>query len=56
MNSDQKDFERHLAEAIAKRDAKRIGQLVDALRFFRQATYDDCYRLAAELTGISVEQ
>lgn len=45
-----------MAEAIHRQDARRIGQLVDTLRFQYRATYDACYSLAHELTGIDVDE
>ena len=56
MTRKETTFEQTLREAIERRDVRRIGQLVDALRFRAQASYAKCYELATRLTGISPDE
>jgi len=46
-------FREAFAQAVRDRDARRVGRMVDALRFQRGVNYGQCFALARELTGIS---
>lgn len=48
-------FRGALARAIRDRDVRRVGRMVDTLRFRHRANYGQCFALAHELTGIAEE-
>jgi hypothetical protein len=42
-----------IKEAVRTGDAKLAGRMVDLLRFKKGASYEEIYRMAHRLTGIS---
>ena len=42
-----------LQRALYTQDAEEVAAVIDFLRFADGFTYDECYEMAAELTGIS---
>ena len=56
MPSRGKKTDLGLDNAIAKRDAEKVGAVVDHLRFRKGLDYGQCYALARELTGVSQQE
>jgi len=48
-------FHKTLKAAIEKEAPKEVGTLVDFMRFRLQMDYEQCFALAHELTGISID-